>query len=139
MEFTFDITMSAERRRRLTIEAPQQVSEVVTLHLRPSENPIDKTKTTGAPTTAGDFIPTKKPVEKVKEAAAKDLTSVQGESNGSFIIYIAVGGVFLLALILAGGYYMRSKGSQEDVVEIPKEGELSVSAGTGYYGGAQPV
>jgi len=132
MEFTFDITMSAERRRRLTVEDAERVTETVSLLLLPGKDRV-KEGDTRAPTAYGKgigSIPTKKPVEKVKEAAGKDLTSVTSDgSSSNTILIVAIGGIILLSLILSGGYYMRSKASQDTVDFDKKEVELSVSRG----------
>jgi len=135
MEFTFEITMSAERRRRLTVSDAQQVKESLTLYLSPNENPITESDSK-APTAYGKgvgSIPTKKPVEKVKEAASKDLTSVtsnvEGGSSSNTILIVALGGMFLFLLVLSGGYYLRSKASKDTVDFDKKEVELSVSRG----------
>jgi len=136
IDFTFEITMSAERRRRLKVQENQMVSETVTLHLEPADYPINLTP---PPTAKGrGFKPTLKPVEAVKEAASRDFTSVadnvEGGSNGSTIIYVAIAGVFLLGLALIGGYYMRAKGANQDTIGFEgepgaKDTEMSVSRG----------
>merc|ERR1711936_1532965 len=59
--------------------------------------------------------PSKRPVEKVKESASKDIVATSEADSGS-IMYIAIGGACLLVIALASGYYYQSRAqSKEDL------------------------
>jgi len=123
IDFTFDITMSPERRRRrLQQEREDQITlaEKVTLYLRPHDYPVHYVSS--LPTATNPYPPTKKPVEAVREAAGKDLVSVgEGSDVDMNIIYMAVGGVFLLMVAFAAAHYFRNK---ESVVEFDEDDSM---------------
>jgi len=121
IDFTFDITMSTQRRRRRLSDVKEtedeeliQHAEKVTLMLRQNPNPeqaIDSFK----PTAVNPRPPTPKPVEAVKEAASKDLANISAGSSGSMNgIYAGVGGVSFLIIVVAAVRYFRTKGTEED-------------------------
>jgi len=131
MEFTFEITMSPERRRRLKVDDPRLVKESVTLYLSPKDydTKIDAFK----PTAAGNpFPPTPRPTQPLlaKSLGGSTDTFSESTSKSSSLIYVGIGGGFLLILALVGGYYWQSKKSNTDLVDFEtKDTELSVSRG----------
>jgi len=111
MDFTFDITMSPERRRRLKEANSEIVTDKVTLHLIPNPDPLtgDETK---HPTAVNPHPPSLKPVEPVKQAA-EDLLGPQDGSASDNTIYLAIGGALLFIIALAGAYYYHAKKSHQ--------------------------
>merc|ERR1719204_364058 len=120
--------MTPQRRRRRLAEEGDQIekelreleeelvtlAQRVSLMLRPQENARPTGQTTTPHPTATNPRPTTKPDETVKQAASKDLLSVGGESDGEMnIIYIALGGVFLLVVALITAYHFQQKREAE--------------------------
>jgi len=143
IDFTFDITMSTQRRRRRLAEMSDaketegleeelvQFEEKVTLMLRPNPNP-EQIVASFRPTAVNPRPPTPKPVDAVtavKEAASKDLVNTQAASSGSdHIIHIGVGGVLFFMVVLAAVYHFRRKGTEEDDIyefAVQQTGETS--------------
>jgi len=139
IDFTFDITMSAERRRRMLAIAPETATESVTLFLNENTQSID-TVQTKAPTATNPYPPTKKPVELIQQAAVKEIT-VQDASENNTLLYIGIGGTFLLIVaVVAAAYHMRQKEeAKKDVVGLASiletQGEIEEIAHGGLYGG----
>jgi len=140
IDFTFDITMSAERRRRrILANAPEQATESVTLFLNENTQSFD-TERTKAPTAKNPYPPTKKPVELIQQAAVKEMT-VQDASENNTLLYVGIGGTFLLIVaVVAAAYYMRQKEeAKKDVVGLANiletQGEIEEIAHVGLYGG----
>jgi hypothetical protein len=130
IDFTFEITMSPERRRRLKVEDPRQVKETVTLYLsKDYDTKVDASK----PTAAGNpFPPTPRPTQPLlaKSLGGSTDTFTESTSKSSSLIYVGIGGGFLLILALVGGFYWQSKKSNTDLVDFEtKDTELSVSRG----------
>jgi len=131
IEFTFDITMSTERRRRILTIAPETAKESVTLFLSENSQSAVKEKTK-APTAENPYPPTKKPAELVKEAAAKEIT-VHNASEGNDLLYIAIGGTFLMIVAVAAVCYLRQNKNSK-IFELGKDQEFETEESVSAFG-----